>query len=223
MYCGSLATTEAAHLAKNTDAGLTPLLELQKGYIAASAGQYLDSDLGQRADASSEESLRMTGLKAGSLGNCAAGFGARLATVDPGLIQEFEEFGWNLFTYAQLIDDLRDAFPEDSPWKDWDQHKKTLPLLFFKESRQKTYRKNEKIGDMIVTRPRDQSNDNYEDGPAGEEAGAQMFGAVVAESFLNRAKSSLANLKKRLPGTVEHLEQLIDSLEITVEGLAPTS
>ena len=50
-----------------------------------------------------------------------------------------------------------------------------------------------------------------------------MFGAVVAESFLNRAKSSLADLKKRLPGTVEHLEQLIDSLEITVEGLAPTS
>ena len=50
-----------------------------------------------------------------------------------------------------------------------------------------------------------------------------MFGAVVAESFLNRTKSSLADLKKRLPGTVEHLEQLIDSLEITVEGLAPTS
>ncbi len=52
----------------------------------------------------------MTSLKAGSLGRFAAGLGASMATDDPEIVDLCGDFGFNLFTYLQLVDDLRDAF-----------------------------------------------------------------------------------------------------------------
>ena len=56
-----------------------------------------------------------------------------------------------------------------------------------------------------------------------DSSGAQVFGAIVAETFLNWAKDTLEVLKGLFPGTVEQLEQHISSLEITVDGLTPAS
>ena len=80
------------------------------------------------------DALGMTALKAGGLGELAAVFGASLATDDTETVRLFGELGFNLFTYAQLVDDLRDAFPSQGSSSDWEQGKKTLPLLFFRNS-----------------------------------------------------------------------------------------
>ena len=223
LYCGSSATIEAIGLAKIGQARLLPLLELHRGYIGACGGQYLDARLGYRDHASSEESLRMTKLKSGSLGKGAGGFGASLATDDPELIRGFEELGWNLFTYAQLIDDLRDAFPTHGPWRDWDQSKKTLPLVFLKNAVRGVQQEDRSPSDIIATLAHAETGSPWNPSLAGDAHGAKIFAAVVAEAFLNRAKRDLEDLRTRLSGTVEPLEQLISGLEITVEGLAPAS
>ncbi len=47
-----------------------------------------------------------------------------------------------------------------------------------------------------------------------DSAGTRVFGAIVAEAFLNRAKSRLAEIKSRV-GTVGNLERIVRSFEIS--------
>ena len=47
-----------------------------------------------------------------------------------------------------------------------------------------------------------------------EFSGAPAFGAIIAETFLNRAKSNLADIQSQL-GRVQTLEHLLTSIEIT--------
>lgn len=180
------------------------------------------------------DALGMTALKAGGLGELAAVFGASLATDDTETVRLFGELGFNLFTYAQLVDDLRDAFPSQGSSSDWEQGKKTLPLLFFRNSlREKRLDvrthdgmmpaptpASERVSIIAAHTPQGSSPDVTEE---YDSSGAQVFGAIVAETFLNWAKDTLEVLKGLFPGTVEQLEQHISSLEITVDGLTPAS
>ncbi len=154
----------------------------------------------------------MTSLKAGSLGRFATGLGAGLATEDPEIIRVCGDFGFNLFTYLQLADDLRDACPSQGAVQDLLQNKKTMPVVFFQNRRARS--NGQVVCSIIPPEPVDgTAAGDWQD---FESSGARVFSAIVAEAFLNRAKRNLADIKSRL-GTVGSLERLVSSIEINPE------
>jgi len=206
MTCGTVAACEAVREMQKRSCGLQPLIQFHGNCINACAGQFLDARLGKRDLTTTDEALHMTSLKAGSAGRAAAEFGAGLATDDSQIIRLCGDFGSNTFIYAQLIDDLRDACPENVAQGDLARHKKTLPVAFFYES-------------LLQSSP-EGGNDrtSLRQGQAGpairrafEDSRAEVFSAVVAEVLLNRAKANLAGLRSCVAG-VEGLEEFLDSL-----------
>jgi geranylgeranyl pyrophosphate synthase len=162
--------------------------------------------------------MQITRLKSGSLGRLATSFAANIATEESQTIKLFEEFGFNLFTYMQLVDDLRDACPENTSHTDFGQHKKTLPLVYFS---------NFLAEDAPVTNSGIMSPDSgvpisHEVRQAFKTSGAEVFSAIVAETFLNRAKSNLADLRDRVI-MVESLEQLVSSVEFNPNEIMAVS
>ena len=162
----------------------------------------------------------MTLLKSGSLGRFAAAFGAGMATDDPEIVRSFGEFGFDLLTYLQLVDDLRDACPLDGKPGDLSQHKKTVPLVFFYDYLAQRYPDRGNALDIIdgIMSQRTPESAALEIRREFEASGAGLFVAIAAETFLNRAKSHLERLKLRV-ANVEELEQLIGALEISPQEI----
>lgn len=206
LNCGSAVACCAASLAGSAGIGLDALLEFHKNYVGACGGQFLDAYMERRNILSSEEALNMTTRKSGSLGRFAAAFGAGLATEDQNTVHLFGQFGLNLFTYMQLIDDLQDACPADGPMRDFDQRKKTVPLSFFYN-----YVAEERgiSPDDIMLRI---MTDPVEIRHEFQRSGAKLFCAILAEAFLNRARGNLAELKG-LSYSVGSLEELVETVE----------
>jgi geranylgeranyl pyrophosphate synthase len=211
LSCGQSALYEAAFAAGRHGAGLRSLLRWAGDCaVKCCTGQFLDAYLEKQPIVTTEEALRMTSLKAGSLGRFAAGLGASMATNDSDIVNLSSEFGFNLFTYLQLVDDLRDACKAHDFQGDLMQHKKTLPLVFFQNSLTES---NPEVDCCII--PPEDSQEAKSDGCRRfESSGSRVFGAIAAEAFLNRAKSNLAGIKSRV-GTVENLERIVSSFEIT--------
>ena len=216
LSCGAAAACQAAHQAGRNGSGLPSLLQFHRDYISGCAGQLLDGSLEKLRVATTDEALAMTSLKSGSLGRFAAAFGASMATDDPETVRSFGEFGFDLLTYLQLIDDLRDACPVDGKPGDLMQHKKTVPLVFFYDYLSQRYPERGSAldivdGIMVALSP---ERAVLEIRREFEASGAGLFGAIVAETFLNRAKSHLERLKLQV-ANVEPLEQFIGLLEIS--------
>ena len=210
MACGGRAACEAGRQAGNDAQGLRLLLQLQKDCLRGCSGQFLDANLQRRSLFSTEEALEMTCRKSGSLGRSAAALGAIMATEDSETIDLFGEFGFNLFAYLQLIDDLRDACPANGNMRDLKQHKKTLPLAYFYN-----YLLQEYTGPDGAIIPWEYDKWSSQDIRREYSAsGADMFCAIVAETFLNRAKSILIALRGKVR-TAEGLEHFVSSLEIS--------
>ena len=191
-----------------------PLRSFFANFVSACAGQYLDVHMGVSEGLSTDDALRMTTLKSGSLGTMVAGFCARLATDDSDIIYLFEEFGFNLLTYLQLIDDLRDACPSEGKDSDYVQNKQTVPLAYFYNTHA-AVRSKDGSGTMSSLT----AVDEYDHIKATFEAsGALAFGAVIAEAYLNRAKGDLAQLAERL-GSLQTLEHILTSVEIAPQEL----
>ena len=216
---GQSAVWEAALAAGLHGSGLRSLLRWARDCAGqCCAGQFLDAYLERQPMATAEEALRMTSLKAGGLGRFATGLGASMATEDTEMVNLSGEFGFNLFTYLQLVDDLRDAFKVQDLQGDLMQHKKTLPLVFFHNSL--TERNPEVVCSIIPSEVCEGAKaDAWQ---KFESSGARVFGAIAAEAFLNRAKSNLADIKNRL-GTVGNLERFVGSFEITPQEVGVNS
>ena len=150
----------------------------------ACAGQFLDAMLERRGGATLEESHRMTHLKSGSLGTFAAGFAARVAGADADCLELFERFGSNIFTFAQLIDDQRDACLP-GPLSDLAQAKATLPVVFYSQRNQ--IDSPAPAGGRIS---RDISD-------AYDSSGAPVYAAIIALAYLGRARADLQRLADR--------------------------
>jgi geranylgeranyl pyrophosphate synthase len=219
LNCGQSVMHEAAFSAGLSGPALRSLLHWAADCARkCCTGQFLDAYLEKQPSATVDESLKMTSLKAGSLGRFAAGLGARMATVDPDVVEMCGDFGFNLFTYFQLLDDLRDASPEDGMRRDLAQHKKTLPVVFFCNSQAE---RNRGVGCSII--PQETRNVAAPDTAQDfDSAGTRVFGAVVAEVFLNRAKTRLTEIKSRL-GTVGNLECVVRPFEISPQEVVPNS
>ncbi len=210
LACGGRAACEAGQLAGSDSRGLSLLIQLQKDCLSGCSGQFMDVLLQKRPVVSTEEALEMTCRKSGSLGRSAAALGAIMATEDSEIIDLFGEFGFNLFSYLQLIDDLRDACPSEGNMRDLKQHKKTLPIAYFYN-----YTKQKHTGPDGAIIPLEYWNwANQGVHLEFSASGADMFCAIVAETFLNRAKSILVTLRDKV-GTVEELEYFTCSLEIS--------
>lgn len=213
LTCGAAIACEAAHIVRPGAASLPAILGFHRNCIGACGGQFLDARLEREQAATTDDALLMTALKSGSIGRLAAEFGASIATQDAGVVALCSELGYNLFTYRQLIDDLRDACPIDAPRRDLIQRKKTLPLVFFYKE----------LGahptlTHYVAAARCPDIDGRDVRAAFEASGAETLGAIVAEVFLNRAKGNLASLRAKL-ASVEPIERLICSGQAAPEEL----
>lgn len=210
MTCGGMAACEASQQMERKSQILRSLFQLQRDCLRACSGQFLDARLQKSNIVSTDEALEMTCLKSGSLGRLAATQGAIMATDSSEIIDLFGEFGLNLFTYLQIIDDMRDACPAEGNMRDMEQAKKTLPLVFFYNSisQERTDSGYDIIPFLYDERFRQEIHQEF------GTSGANVFCAIVAESFLNRAKGNLAALKDRVR-TVEGLEQFVSTLEIS--------
>lgn len=214
LSCGAAAACQAVQEAGLITSGLNILLRLHQNCLRSCEGQFLDARTEKQSLTTTEEALEMTSLKGGALGRLAAEFGANMATDDSLIVSLCGEMGFNLFTYLQLIDDLRDAYPEQAPSSDWLNHKKTVPLAFFYNS----------FYNSISAEPFEVKGRTWEDAGADLKgkfaaSGVSAFSALVAEAFLNRAKGNLEQLKC-LVGSVENLERFISPLEIRPQELA---
>ena len=146
----------------------------------------------------------------------AAGFGAAMATTDARVIDLFRNLGLNLLTYMQIIDDLRDACPPDGPLLDYEQGKKTIPLVFFADGG--TPQDGAGNGSILSASAR-----AAQFREAFEKSRAQLFTAILAETYLNRAKADLATLKGTLKdGAVNNLEGFIQGVEFDPQGIIPS-
>jgi geranylgeranyl diphosphate synthase type I len=98
-------------------------------------GQYLDMSFEGRDDVSVEMYLDMIGKKTASLMRCGAEMGARLAAVDPAMIQAFAAFGEALGLAFQLRDDILGVWGHQAqtgkvPAGDVRRKKRSLPVLY---------------------------------------------------------------------------------------------
>jgi geranylgeranyl pyrophosphate synthase len=165
----------------------------------ACAGQFLDARLERRGGATLEESLEMTRLKSGSLGAFAAGFAARVAGADPADLEVFERLGFNTFTFAQLVDDQRDACGP-GPGSDLAQAKATLPVVFYRQ------RNPLDISNRVDGRISGRTCETY------ATSGAPVYAAIVALAYLGRARADL-NLLADRGYVVAGLGRFLDSVE----------
>ena len=219
LSCGQAAACEAACTVRRNGSGLRSLLQWSRNCASSCcAGQFLDAYLEKQPFTTTEEALKMTSLKAGSLGRFATGLGASMATEDLEIVSLCGEFGFNLFTYLQLMDDLRDACPAQDLQRDLMRHKKTLPLVFFHNS---LAERNPGVVCSIIP-PEAWGKTGADVYQEFESSGARIFAAIAAEAFLNRAKSNLAGIKSRL-GTVGNLEHFVRSSEISPQEVVVNS
>ncbi len=213
INCASATATETVRSAKlGTARGAASLQKLYNASIMSSAGQFLDARFETRDDVTTDEALEMTRLKAGGCGRLAAEFGASIATEDDEVVEVFGAFGEDLCTYFQLVDDLRDSLPSGNRKGDIQSFKKTVPLAYLYNSLG-TQDRESKSGS-------DETSETFDMSDEFEATGARTFGAVVAESFMNRAEKDLAAISARF-GKVDDLERLLNSAEFRQQE-APT-
>lgn len=203
LECGASTACQSFHNPGSHRKGIEAVREAHMACVEACGGQYLDATLASCDSASTDQALEMTCLKSGGLGRFAAGLGARAATKDSHLVSLFESLGFNAFTFAQLVDDLRDACHSGAPGDDLSNSKKTVPLAFFSNDRLSVTRTHERC---TMTAEGPQTWNAY------AHSAGHLFGAVVAEAFLARTKATLAHLKDQRC-EVDHLEDFVRRLE----------
>jgi geranylgeranyl pyrophosphate synthase len=181
LTAGTAAAADAAFDSPNPPEAMRHFCVATGG---ACAGQFLDARLERRGTATLEESLDMTRLKSGSLGTFAAGFAARIAGARPGDARIFEALGCNLFTFAQLVDDHRDACAP-GPHSDLARAKATLATVYF--GQRNPMDASHRVDGRISPR----TCESY------DSSGAPIYAAILALAYLGRAKADLDLLADR--------------------------
>lgn len=177
----ALLTTGMAAAERAASAAPDPVDALQHfctSYGEACAGQFLDAMLQRRGAATLEEALEATRLKSGGLGKFVTGFAARVAGADLRTIALLERFGFHTFTFAQLVDDLRDACAGGEA-SDLSQGKATLPVVFCCQN----------VDSLACD-----SGMLSAEVPAYLSSGAPVYAAIVAQAYMSRAKEDLSLL-----------------------------
>jgi geranylgeranyl diphosphate synthase, type I len=103
--------------------------------LALCEGQFLDISFEGRTDISVDEYLEMIGRKTAALLGASVQAGAILATDDPGTIEAYRRFGYDLGLAFQMADDVKGTFwSSEASGKsragDVRKRKKTLPFIW---------------------------------------------------------------------------------------------
>ncbi len=178
LTAGVAAAVEAAAHSEGSSATLRHFCT---SYGEACAGQFLDAMLQRRGDATLEEALQTTCLKSGGLGKFVAGFAARVAGADGDGVALFERLGFHTFTFAQLVDDLRDACDPDQA-SDLAERKATLPVVFYSQGIDSLAPANGMLSSAIRR--------TY------ESSGAPLYVAILAHAYMSRAEEDLSLLAR---------------------------
>ncbi|HXH27696.1 MAG TPA: polyprenyl synthetase family protein [Candidatus Polarisedimenticolia bacterium] len=179
VTAGVAAAVEAA---AHSPAPSVALEHFCRAYSESSAGQYLDAMLQQRGGATLEEALETTCLKSGGLGRFVTGFAARVAGADGDGIALFERLGDDIFTLAQILDDLRDACDPDEA-SDLAQGKATLPVVFYGRENERRVPADGMLSAEVRNR--------Y------ESSGAPLYAGILAHAYMSRAEEDLVLLSRR--------------------------
>ena len=209
LQCAAGAAGEVLRETSPCSEADSPLQAFHKSYLDACTGQLFDLRLERAAVPTTDFALGITVLKAGSLGRLAAVAGASIAGVDAYNMRTFGDLGSDVFTYLQLVDDLHDACGSQGELSDLARSKKTLPLVFFHDACQSS---GPGPGDPMW-------NGSVIDEALEKQfecSGAWTFCAIVAETFLNRARDGLMELRNE-GWKVDRLEHLVDSVEVSAE------
>jgi geranylgeranyl pyrophosphate synthase len=217
MNCGIAAAHESVRLAPSASSGSRALRHLVLNCLTACAGQLQDARLAAREEVTTQDSQEMTELKAGGCGRFSTAFAAAIATADDGLIERFGDFGYNLAVYSQLVDDLRDALPDGRTPNDLIQGKKTVPLVYLRNSMSRE--EVESLGGIIAAEP--SARIEGELGKQLDSTGTKVFGEVVAEAYLNAAREALRHLADRL-GPLDNIERLVEARQFSPEAVVAT-
>ena len=207
LTAGAAAAVEAAADSPDRSGAMDHFC---RAYSEACAGQFLDAALQGRGEATLEEALQMTCLKAGGLGKFVTGFMARVAGADGYGVSLFERLGDHAFTLAQLIDDLRDACAPGEG-SDLAQRKATLPVVFYGRAIDSP----EPLDGML----------SHEIRTTYESSGAPLYAAILAHAYRRRADEDLTLLARHgyaVGGLVRFLES-VDSGAGEILGAARSS
>jgi geranylgeranyl diphosphate synthase type I len=157
-------------------------------------GQDLDLEFETRQDVSTEMYLDMVYKKTGALVEAAILSGAKLATSDEHVIQNYYDFARNIGLAFQIRDDVLGIWGDTaktgkSTANDLRQKKKTLPVIYMLgqstgsrcEKLQAYYTKPEPLSDIEIDFVRE----------CLEETGAHTYAQGVAESYRQKAFTAL--------------------------------
>jgi geranylgeranyl pyrophosphate synthase len=131
-----------------------------------------------------------------------------VAGVETDVLELFERFGFNIFTFAQLVDDQRDACLPGS-LSDLAQAKATLPVVFFRQCNQ-----------IDSPAPAD-GRISSEICDAYNSSGAPVYAAIVALAYLGRAREDLHLLEDR-GYAIGGLGRFLESVESGATGTLGT-
>ena len=220
LNCASLAAFEAVMMTGARVTHLQPFQDLIRDCITSCSGQYLDANLSSADVVSTETAMDMTERKAGGCGRMATGFAAGLAGADKQDVDQFSEFGYYLFTYLQLLDDIRDASSTDDGLPDdIAGGKKTVPIVYYLATLRE-HGNSQGDGTIDIASGRLPNFEEYQ--RTYDATGAKAFGALVAYEYLTQAKASLAILAERsVP--VSALERIISDIKLTPQEILGSS
>lgn len=181
LACGYAIATEAAGCA-GTSTAAAALRSLFLRTMESADGQMLDSGGHEITRIGAAGATEIAKAKSGSIGRLATELGANLAGCPEGLIGVLGQAGADAFTYAQLVDDIRDAYPPSDRQSDAAAGKATLPLALFHAGGVPSH-----LGTMRYSEFR----------TAFHASDAKVTSTLIAETYLNRAKASVHELGER--------------------------
>ncbi|GEM_PF-2840112 len=93
-------------------------------------GEYYDITYGRRNDIKEEDSIMMNRLKSGSTFAIISYLLSFMGSGDKNIHLLFEDMGYNVGIYLQIINDLTDYMLDGKNFSDWRNKKKSLPFIY---------------------------------------------------------------------------------------------
>ena len=171
-------------------------------------GQYLDLAFEERTEISVDEYLYMIGAKSAALISASARIGALLGGAEPGAVEAYGRFGWEMGLAFQMVDDILGIWGDPqvtgkSAASDILSRKKTLPVLYALERG-----RGDGAGDgHLLTRLYEKAT--LEEADVAQvlalldEAGARYYAQAQAQAHTDQALAALQETGGRGPAQEE--------------------
>lgn len=93
-------------------------------------GEYYDITYGRRKDIKEEDSIMMNRLKSGSTFAIISYLLSFMGIDDKSICLLFEDMGYNVGIYLQILNDLANYTSDEKNFSDWRNEKKSLPFIY---------------------------------------------------------------------------------------------